>query len=78
MDLDENLRPFILVNLCLVLALLFRFYIDGLVQDCSNSIANALELLESCTKPSIYLSIKLFGTTVSIQLQAHVVSTCYV
>ena len=28
-------------------------YIDGLEQDCSNSIANALELLQSCTKPSI-------------------------
>ena len=28
--------------------------IDGLVQDCSNYIANALELLQSCTKPSIY------------------------
>ena len=27
--------------------------IDGSVQDCSNSIANALELLQSCTKPSI-------------------------
>ena len=27
--------------------------IDGLVKDCSNSIANALELLQSCTKPSI-------------------------
>ena len=26
---------------------------DGLVQDCSNSIANAFELLQSCTKPSI-------------------------
>ena len=26
-------------------------YIDGLVQDCSNSIANAMELLQSCTKP---------------------------
>ena len=24
---------------------------DGLVQDCSNSIANAQELLQSCTKP---------------------------
>ena len=31
---------------------------DGLMQDCSNSIANALELLQSCTKPSkCYLSI---------------------
>ena len=29
--------------------------IDGLVQDCSNSIANALELLQSCTKPSNYI-----------------------
>ena len=28
--------------------------IDGLVQDCSNSIANALELLQSCTKPLTY------------------------
>ena len=27
-------------------------YINDLVQDCSNSIANALELLQSCTKPS--------------------------
>ena len=26
---------------------------DGLVQDCSNAIANAPELLQSCTKPSI-------------------------
>ena len=26
---------------------------DGFVQDCSNSSANALELLQSCTKPSI-------------------------
>ena len=28
------------------------YHIDGLVQDCSNSIAYALELLQSCTKPS--------------------------
>ena len=28
-------------------------HIDGLVEDCSNSIANALELLQSCTKPLI-------------------------
>ena len=33
---------------------LFVLYIDGLVQDCSNSIANALELLQSCTKLSIF------------------------
>ena len=29
--------------------------IDGLVQDCSNSSALAMELLQSCTKPSTYL-----------------------
>ena len=29
-------------------------HIDGLAQDCSNSIAKALELLQSCTKPSIW------------------------
>ena len=32
--------------------------IDGLVQDCSNSIANALELLQSCTMlPESFLHI---------------------
>ena len=32
--------------------------IDGFVQDCNNSIADALELLQSCTKPPIlFLSI---------------------
>ena len=29
-------------------------HIDGLVQDCSNSSVQAMELLQSCTKPSIY------------------------
>ena len=28
-------------------------YIDGLLQDCSISIANPLEILQSCTEPSI-------------------------
>ena len=31
-----------------------KIKIDGLVQDRSNSIANSLELLQSCTKPSKY------------------------
>ena len=30
------------------------YLIDGLMQDCSISIANALEMLQSCTKSSIY------------------------
>ena len=29
-------------------------HIDGLGQDCSNSIANTLELLQSCAKPTIW------------------------
>ena len=32
--------------------------IDGLAQDCSNSIANALELLKSHTKPSVYKGVQ--------------------
>ena len=32
---------------------IYLVYTDGLVQDCSNSIANALELLQSYRKPSI-------------------------
>ena len=32
----------------------FFKYIDGLVQDCSNSTALAMELLQFCTEPSIY------------------------
>ena len=31
----------------------FVIHMDGLVQDCSNSIANMLELLQSCIKPLI-------------------------
>ena len=31
----------------------FLSHMDGLVQDCSHSIADALELLQSCTKTSI-------------------------
>ena len=30
---------------------LLSLYIDGLVQDCINFIANALQLPQSCTKP---------------------------
>ena len=41
--------------------------VDGLVQNCSNSIANALELLQSCTKPWIYaflLQLPCWGNVV--------------
>ena len=39
-------------------------YINGLVQDCSNSIANALELLQSCTKPLILCYVTMYCTFV--------------
>ena len=32
-----------------------QFHIDGLAQDCSNSCALAMELLQSCAKPSTWL-----------------------
>ena len=35
-------------------------YFNGLVQDCSISIANALEILQSCIKPSIWRILKSF------------------
>ena len=39
--------------------------IDGFVQDCSNSSAVAMELLQSCTKPSIYG----YGVWINILMQ---------
>ena len=43
-------------------------HIDGLVQDCRNSSALAVELLQSCTKPSICVTrpewLKYFGAYV--------------
>ena len=43
--------------------------IESLVQYSSNSIANALELLQPCTKPSI-----LFAILPQEQLQIHTLS----
>ena len=34
--------------------LIWTVHIYGLVQDWSNSIANALKLLQDCTKPSMF------------------------
>ena len=43
----------------LILLTFSHHHMDGLAQDCSNSIANALELLQSCAKPSILLLTSL-------------------
>ena len=40
---------------CLKVLFPFQDHIDGLVQDCSISIASTLEILQSCTKTSIYI-----------------------
>ena len=40
--------------MCMSSVQFFKQYIDGLVQDCSNSSANALELLQTCTQASIH------------------------
>ena len=41
-------------------------HIDDLVQNCSKPIANALELLQSCTKPLIY-GFRNAGTYSTVQ-----------
>ena len=46
-------------------------YIAGLVQGCSNSIANALELLQSCTKPSIW-DLKPLPCWINFRYQKHI------
>ena len=48
-----------LIMCWIVLISCSKLQIDGLVQDCSNFIANALELLQTCTKPSKWLSVNL-------------------
>ena len=38
----------------------------GLVQDCTNSIANALELLQFCTKPLVYRMVPVISYTIGV------------
>ena len=42
-----------MLNCCEEYGYVFAMYIDGLVQDCSNSIVNGHKLRQSCAKPSI-------------------------
>ena len=50
---------------------MYVMHFDVLVQDCSNSIANALELLQSCTKPSMYPMTSLLYIWVNAQKQTN-------
>ena len=56
MDLAVQERPLNLIthspSLCFNQTI-WRGNVDGLMQDCSISFANALETLQSCTKPSM-------------------------
>ena len=55
-------------------------HIEGLVQECSNSSALAVELLQPCTKPSIlifqYLQYKSTGRTISKYQTSRLLSKC--
>ena len=42
------------INAISLIHVTFQLHIDGLVQDCSNFSALAVELLQSCTKPPIW------------------------
>ena len=52
---------------------MYEAYIDGLVQDCSNSSALAMELLQSCTMPWIWRNFVKNNTTDFFQM-AHILS----
>ena len=47
----------------------FASYFDGLVQDCSISIANARKILQSCTKPSIHITVLVWPMWLNIYLE---------
>ena len=52
-----------------------RQHTDGSVQDCSNSLANALELLHPCTKPSIYIMHNRISDVISQKRYIHSIIT---
>ena len=44
---------------------------DGLARDCSNSIAKAMELLQSCTKPSTYMILNKKSESLPWEMWQH-------
>ena len=46
------------------------YHFEGLLQDCSNSSALALELLQSCTEPSIWYNWYVFNNSLPEQRQS--------
>ena len=53
-DLRTEMTPHRVKSILFYLFHILSGYNDGLVQDYRISTANALEILQSCTKPSIY------------------------
>ena len=53
-----------------------RYYIEGLVQDCSHSSALAMELLQSSTKPSINLRCKTSAAGDFLEAIRHIRQNC--
>ena len=56
-------------------ALFCHSYIDGLVKDFNNSIADALELLQSCSKPLISYPLDAFSLSVDHDPQCCLIGT---
>ena len=57
--------------------IMMHYYIDGLVQDCSNSIANALELLQSCIKSSAcFVSNTMQHSDSLVDTICHILQKC--
>ena len=52
-----------------------NYRVTQVAQDCTNSIANALELLLSCTKPSIWSSTFLLQSIIIIIPQIYMIIT---
>ena len=62
-------RMYIEKSLCNVVLQQWFSYIDGLLQDCSSSIAYALEVQQSCTKPSgPWFNIKMSSNSIGIPI----------
>ena len=69
---NDTLRVANISHECLLWFVWLNHPVNGLVQDCSNSIANALELLQSCTKPSTWSLWHLKPQATSLLVQPFV------
>ena len=73
-DCTLNLYPSITLRWCHP-DICWPVYIDGSVQDCSNSSALAMESLQSCTKPSITKWTHMAWSQIGIRPSAPIMMT---